>query len=58
MDTESSSRPKMIGKCQILAKLGEGGMGVVYKGHHVDLDLDVAVKLLPAHHAQRSGVMF
>lgn len=39
-----------IGHCRILARLGEGGMGVVYKGHHTDLDLDVAVKFL---HPQR-----
>jgi nicotinamidase/pyrazinamidase len=35
-----------IGRCQLLARLGAGGMGVVYKGRHRDLDLDVAVKLL------------
>ncbi|AGA27836.1 serine/threonine protein kinase [Singulisphaera acidiphila DSM 18658] len=39
-----------VGHCRILSRLGEGGMGVVYKGHHTDLDLDVAVKFL---HPQR-----
>ncbi|HNH82384.1 MAG TPA: bifunctional serine/threonine-protein kinase/formylglycine-generating enzyme family protein [Acidobacteriota bacterium] len=36
------------GKYQILAKLGEGGMGVVYRAHHVHMDVDVAIKFL--HH--------
>ncbi|MHB0958037.1 MAG: bifunctional nicotinamidase/pyrazinamidase [Pirellulaceae bacterium] len=38
-----------VGHCKILARLGEGGMGVVYKGHHEDLDLDVGIKFLHPH---------
>ncbi len=30
-------------------------MGVVYRGHHQDLDLDVAIKFLHAHLVQRSS---
>ena len=46
---------KTIGRFQITALLGEGGMGAVLKGHDVTLDRDVAIKVMHPHLSRQKG---
>jgi serine/threonine protein kinase len=46
-----------IGVYQLLQKLGEGGMGAVYKALHTKLDKIVALKVLPARRMQDDGAV-
>ena len=46
---------KVLGGVVLYEKLGEGGMGAVYKGRHLRLDIDVAVKVMSRPAAMTSG---
>lgn len=37
---------KVLPPCVLYGRIGQGGMGAVYRGRHLNLDIDVAVKCL------------
>jgi tetratricopeptide (TPR) repeat protein len=45
------------GRYQVLGEIARGGVGVVLKGHDVDLGRDVAMKVLRDEHAKNSDVV-
>src|SRR5580693_991138 len=51
------SQPESIAHYRITAKLGEGGMGAVYRATDTKLNRDVAIKVLPQAFAQDAARM-
>jgi len=49
--------PSSIGHYRITSKLGEGGMGAVYRATDTKLNRDVAIKILPEAFASDAGRM-
>ncbi|MBM4031317.1 MAG: serine/threonine protein kinase, partial [Planctomycetes bacterium] len=52
---EGESQPSRIGGFELLATLGKGGMGVVFKARQVSMDRVVALKVLPPHLAKNEA---
>ena len=50
--SEDQSKLRRIGGFELLQKVGEGGMGTVWKARQVSLDRIVALKLLSAEYSQ------
>ena len=52
----SLSPGEKLGPCEILAPIGAGGMGEVYKARDTRLDRTVAIKVPPKHIAKLDGL--
>jgi serine/threonine protein kinase len=51
MDIDRGSR---LGPYEVVSRIGEGGMGVVWQGRDTRLDRSVAIKVLPAEYAENT----
>ena len=55
MSSPSPSIGQVLGHYRIVEQIGAGGMGIVYRAHDLQLERDVAIKVLPAGTISDSG---
>jgi len=48
----SDIKKVLSGRYELLTELGRGGMGIVHKAHDTEMEINVAIKMLPKHLAQ------
>jgi serine/threonine-protein kinase len=54
---QKASEAQKLGQYTLGAKIGEGGMGAVYRASHAMMKREVAIKLLPAERAGKEGLV-
>ena len=57
LDAESLAGSVLSGRYEVLAKIGAGGMAIVYKAHDKVLDRDVAIKILRENFEEKQEIV-